>query len=90
MIDKQKIFQLNPMFRLQFEQAQDCYVLLFPEGMIKLNTSASEILTLIDGQRSVQDIIDTLMAKFPDAGDLSVDVNDFLQTAIEKKWLFHD
>ena len=32
------------MFRLQFEPVQDCWVLLYPEGMIKLNASAAEIL----------------------------------------------
>ena len=32
------------MYRLQFEPAQDCWVLLYPEGMVKLNASAAEIL----------------------------------------------
>lgn len=31
-------------FRFQFEPAQDCHVLLYPEGMVKLNDSAGEIL----------------------------------------------
>ena len=31
-------------FRLQWEPAQNAYVLLYPEGMIKLNGSAGEIL----------------------------------------------
>ena len=31
-------------FRLQWEPAQDCHVLLYPEGMVKLNQSAGEIL----------------------------------------------
>ena len=30
--------------RMQFEPAQDCHVLLYPEGMITLNPSAAEIL----------------------------------------------
>ncbi len=29
-------------FRFQFEPAQDCHVLLYPEGMVKLNDSAGE------------------------------------------------
>ena len=81
---------LNPMFRFQWEKAQDCFVLLFPEGMVKLNGGAGEIMQLIDGKQNVQQITDTLNNKFPDAGDLAPDVNDFITTAIEKKWLYHD
>lgn len=81
---------LNPMFRFQWEKAQDCFVLLFPEGMVKLNGGAGEIMQLIDGIKSVQQITDTLNSKFPDAGNLALDVNEFITTAIEKKWLYHD
>ncbi|WP_246046938.1 pyrroloquinoline quinone biosynthesis peptide chaperone PqqD [Colwellia ponticola] len=81
---------LNPMFRFQWEKAQDCFVLLFPEGMVKLNGGAGEIMQLIDGKQNVQKITDTLNNKFPDAGDLAPDVHEFINTAIEKKWLYHD
>lgn len=81
---------LNTMFRFQWEKAQNCFVLLFPEGMVKLNGGAGEIMQLIDGQINVQQIIEALQTKFPDAGDLSSDVNEFITTAIEKKWLYHD
>jgi len=81
---------LNTMFRFQWEKAQNCFVLLFPEGMIKLNGGAGEIMQLIDGQKNVQEITDTLHDKFPDAGNLATDVNEFITTAIEKKWLYHD
>ena len=37
---------LAPMYRLQFEPAQDCWVLLYPEGLVKLNGPASEIMTV--------------------------------------------
>jgi pyrroloquinoline quinone biosynthesis protein D len=81
---------LNSMFRFQWEKAQNCFVLLFPEGMVKLNGGAGEIMQLIDGQKNVQQITEALNDKFPDAGDLSNDVNEFITTAIEKKWLYHD
>jgi pyrroloquinoline quinone biosynthesis protein D len=32
--------RLNRLFRLQWEEAQQAYVLLYPEGMVKLNLSA--------------------------------------------------
>lgn len=81
---------LNPMFRFQWEQAQGCFVLLFPEGMVKLNSGAGEIMQLIDGQNTIEQIINALQFKFPDAGDLTADVHEFISTAIEKKWLYHD
>ena len=45
-------------FRLQWEEVQKAWVLLYPEGMVKLNGSAGEIMTLIDGRRDVQALID--------------------------------
>ena len=78
------------MFRFQWEKAQNCFVLLFPEGMVKLNGGAGEIMQLIDGKKNLQQITDTLHNKFPDAGNLSTDVNEFITTAIEKKWLYYD
>ena len=29
-------------FRFQWEEAQDCFVLLYPEGMVKLNQAAGD------------------------------------------------
>lgn len=82
--------RLNAMFRLQWEPAQDCYVLLFPEGMVKLNGGAGEILQLVDGINNVTDIINLLHQKFPDADDLTGDVHEFLCTAHKKKWLYYE
>jgi hypothetical protein len=39
-------------FRFQWEPAQGCHVLLYPEGMVKLNQSAGEILKRCDGART--------------------------------------
>ncbi len=81
---------LNPLYRLQFEKAQDCYVLLFPEGMVKLNPSAAEILLQIDGNKDEADIVAALRAKFPDAPeDMDADVSDFVAKATENNWITH-
>ena len=82
-----KVPKLNRLFKFQFEPAQDCYVLLFPEGMVKLNPSASEILLQVNGERTISDIIDTLLAKFPDAEGLREDVFAFFEHADEKRWI---
>jgi pyrroloquinoline quinone biosynthesis protein D len=73
-------------FRLQWEAAQNAHVLLYPEGMIKLNTSAGEILKRCDGATTIADITADLERAFA-ASDLSEDVIRFINMAVEKKWL---
>lgn len=73
-------------FRLQWEEAQQCDVLLYPEGMVKLNPSSAEILKLCDGSRSLAAVIDTLQRKYPDA-DLADDVREFVAAARQNGWL---
>lgn len=51
-------------YRLQWEEMQNCHVILYPEGMAKLNDSATMILELVDGQRSLADIARTLNVRF--------------------------
>lgn len=82
--------RINAHYRLQWEDAQQTYVLLYPEGMIKLNVSSGEILSLCDGDITIQDIIEELQRKFPEAENLEQDVLEFLSVAFEKRWLVHD
>ena len=77
---------IAPTFRFQWEEAQGCFVVLYPEGMVKLSTSAGEILKRCDGQRSVTDILEDLHQTFPDV-DLDNDVYKFLEVAHAKGWI---
>ena len=74
------------MFRLQFEPAHDAWVLLYPEGMVKLNTPAAEILKRCDGCRSVDQIVSELEHVFAQAA-LREDVCAFLGQAQRHGWL---
>jgi len=74
------------VYRLQWEEAQQRHVLLYPEGMIALNPAAGEILKRCDGSSTVVEIISDLKAHFPDA-ELAADVLEFLQDAKEKGWV---
>ena len=73
-------------FRLQWEAAQAAYVLLYPEGMIKLNASAGEILKRCNGLSSIADITADLERTFA-ASALAADVLAFLAMAAEKQWV---
>lgn len=73
-------------FRLQWEPAQKAHVLLYPEGMVKLNGSAGEILKRCDGARTVAEIVTDLESTFAATG-LTNDVTAFMNMAVEKRWL---
>jgi pyrroloquinoline quinone biosynthesis protein D len=73
-------------FRLQWEAAQNAYVLLFPEGMIKLNASAGEIMKRCDGQATIAEITADLEQTFATSG-LGGDVMAFVAMARDKQWL---
>jgi len=78
---------LRQGFRLQWEPRQDCHVLLYPEGMIKLNASAGQILERVNGERSVAAIIDLLSASFPGVPGIDEDVLAFLEVAHAQFWI---
>jgi len=74
-------------YRFQWEPAQDCYVLLYPEGMVKLNPAASEILKrIIEKKQTVGELITELKIAF-DGADLDDDVYQFLEEAHDNDWI---
>jgi pyrroloquinoline quinone biosynthesis protein D len=78
--------RFSPLHRLQWEDAQQRYVILYPEGLVELNPSAAEILLLCDGARTLDDIVETLEEKFAVSG-LNSDVTEFLEIALANRWI---
>ena len=78
--------RVGPGFRLQWEPAQEAHVLLYPEGMVKLNPSAGEILKRCDGARELHAIVADLEAAFATQG-LEGDVTAFVEMAGQQRWL---
>jgi pyrroloquinoline quinone biosynthesis protein D len=72
--------------RLQWEPAQGAHVLLYPEGMVRLNSSAGAILSRCDGVRTVAQIVVDLERAYDVAG-LAAEVETFLALALTKRWL---
>ena len=87
LIHRESLPSLRQGFRLQWEPRQDCHVLLYPEGMIKLNASAGQILDLVNGRRSVSAIIERLTANFPGVPGIDEDVLAFLEVAHAQFWI---
>lgn len=80
---------LSPMFLLRWEKTQDAHVLLYPEGVIKLNGSAAEILKRCNGETTVAELVDELKVLFVDVGmdEIENGINRFLETAHAKGWI---
>jgi len=85
-MSEETVFELARHYRFQWEPAQNAYVLLYPEGMVKLGASAGEILKRVNGASPVSAIISELERAFPGA-DLRGDVTDFLAHARDKGWI---
>ena len=78
--------KIKKLFRLQWEPAQDAHVLLYPEGMVKLNQSAAQILLRCDGTRDIPALIADLEQAFDTTG-LGDDVRAFIAGARQRGWL---
>lgn len=85
-IDLAQQIKIANGFRLQWEDAQDSYVLLYPEGMVKLNQTAGEILSRIEKAQDGNALMAALQSSFPEA-DLTDDVIEFLQIADNNGWI---
>jgi len=85
--DRSKKPTWRPGYRYQYEPAQKGHVLLYPEGMIKLNDSAALIGGFIDGERDVAAIIAELEKQFPGVPELGEDIEQFMEVARAEHWI---
>ena len=88
-MQKEQLLQVNNHFQLQFEEKQDCFVILYPEGMVQLSQSAGEIMNLCNGNNTALKISEILENKF-ETKDLINDVCDFLDEAMRRGWVKYE
>jgi pyrroloquinoline quinone biosynthesis protein D len=72
--------------RLQWEEAQNAWVLLYPEGMVRLNQSAGEILRRCDGEKDVGLIIRELEEAF-EVNGIAEQVHSMLTEGARRGWV---
>lgn len=80
------VFEFSPLYLLRWEEPQRAYVMLYPEGVVKLNETAAAILQLCDGIRPVAQIVEELNTRYADT-DVSNVVYRFLETSHAKGWI---
>jgi len=78
--------EINPLYVFRWEEQEQAFLLLYPEGIIKLNDSAGNILKLCSGERSLEQIIAELKKLFG-VDDLEDDIYSFMEVAIGKGWI---
>jgi pyrroloquinoline quinone biosynthesis protein D len=72
--------------RLRWEEAQGCYVLLYPEGIVQLNETAAEILRRCEHAEVVASIVREVQTLYPEES-VEEDVRAFLEEAISHGWV---
>ncbi|WP_049622797.1 pyrroloquinoline quinone biosynthesis peptide chaperone PqqD [Frateuria defendens] len=80
--------RLLPGMRLRRDLVRDQWVLLAPERVIELDDIAYEVVSRIDGVRSVDALVDILAAEFDaDRAQVAADVLDLLDDLVAKRVL---
>lgn len=77
---------INPVFLFRWEEQEQAFLLLYPEGIIKLNDSAGNILKLCDGEKTLAVIIAELKRLFG-SDDIEGDIYNFMEVARGKGWI---
>jgi pyrroloquinoline quinone biosynthesis protein D len=69
--------------RLSYDDVREEHILLIPEGVVRLNPTAAEVLELCDGERSLDDIAGALSTRY-DGADVRDDVAELVDAMAQK------
>jgi pyrroloquinoline quinone biosynthesis protein D len=69
--------------RLRYDEVREEHLLLVPEGAVRLNPTAAAVLELCDGERSLDDIVGLLSARY-DGADVGDDVRELVEGMAER------
>ncbi|MGR4067149.1 pyrroloquinoline quinone biosynthesis peptide chaperone PqqD [Halomonas sp. LR3S48] len=81
-------YSIHPTFLFRWEASQHAHVLLYPEGIVKLNETGGRILAQCDGDTTVTAIVDELVTRYDAERDaIAKGVVKFLEVAHAKGWI---
>jgi pyrroloquinoline quinone biosynthesis protein D len=69
--------------RLRYDEVREEHVLLLPEGAVRLNPTAAQVLELCDGERSLDDIVGALSARY-DGAEVRDDVLELVDAMAQR------
>jgi len=79
------IIEIDPMYLFRWEEPQQAYVMLYPEGVIKVNDTGAAILKLCDGINTVAELVSELNDIY--TTDVTDSIYKFLEVAHAKGWI---
>ncbi len=81
--------KLVPKIKTNYKLKKDLSIILYPEGLVTLNASACEVLSMCDGIKSINDIKDIIYTKYKiiDEAQLSDQVEHLLEIAYFNNWI---
>ena len=87
-LDGGTVLRFPPYVKFRFDEKRQAWIVLAPERLLLPDEQAVEILKLVNGERSVDAVIDALAGQF-DAprAEIAGDVQAMLQDLIDKKVL---
>lgn len=82
------VLRFAPHTRFRFDEVRQAWIVLAPERLLLPDEQAVEILRLIDGERTVDNVIDDLVRRYEAPRDvIAGDVVKMLQDLVDKKVL---
>ena len=69
--------------RLRYDDVREEHQLLIPEGVVRPNPTAAEVLGLCDGERSLDDIVGELSSRY-DGADVREDVREMVDAMAQR------
>ncbi len=69
--------------RLRYDEVREEHLLLVPEGAVRLNPSAAEVLELCDGEHSLEEIVGVLTARY-NGSDVAADVRGLVDAMAQR------
>jgi pyrroloquinoline quinone biosynthesis protein D len=85
-LSPQDRFEIDPLFRFQWEESQQAFVLLYPEGVVKLNETGGEILKRVAEGKTVAQTVAELGERYNGA-EVEPGVRRFLEVSHGKGWI---
>jgi pyrroloquinoline quinone biosynthesis protein D len=69
--------------RLRYDEVREEHLLLVPEGAVRLNPTAAEVLGLCDGEHSLEDIVGVMSERY-DGSDVDDDVRGLVDAMTQR------
>ena len=82
-----RLIQISDDYSLQWDQTKGYNMLVYADGVVKLNKSANKILVRCNGENTATDIVKELQDIFPEV-ELAEDVHAFLQESLQNGWIY--